>query len=163
MKCDTGAPVGVATLCSATGATQSNSGSRAVHWCSHNSYQIQNLVHWCRHRTGLVKGRASQLPQKVFSRIFLRSSSSQVLVVRSEVEKRDSLIGSKEKRWLRMPDLRLSLPGKKFSMRTIAISSKPNQLNTDQVVVKRLDQASSLYSQVSSLNCSYKWARFQCP
>ena len=82
---------------------------------------------------------------------------------RPEVEekkaKEGSLIEQKENSWLRMPDLRLSLPGKKLSMRAVAISSsasssKSNPLNTDHGAAKRLDQASSLYSQVSSLNSS---------
>ena len=82
---------------------------------------------------------------------------------RPEVEekkaKEGSLIEQRENSWLRMPDLRLSLPGKKLSMRAVAISSsasssKSNPLNTDHGAAKRLDQASSLYSQVSSLNYS---------
>jgi len=53
-----------------------------------------------------------------------------------------------------MPDLRLSLPAKKLSLRGTALwsnsssSSKSNSPLTDQVVGKRLDQASSLYSQL---------------
>ena len=73
----------------------------------------------------------------------------------------ESLIGSKDRSCLRMPDLRLSLPGKKLSMRSSALwssanSSKSNPL-TDHVVGKRLDQASSLYSQVSGSKFLKKW------
>ena len=60
-----------------------------------------------------------------------------------------------------MPDLRLSLPGKKLSMRSSALWSSANSNNsnplTDHVVGKRLDQASSLYSQVSGSKFLKKW------
>ena len=73
----------------------------------------------------------------------------------------ESLIGSKDRSCLRMPDLRLSLPGKKLSMRSSALWSSANSNNsnplTDHVVGKRLDQASSLYSQVSGSKFLKKW------